>query len=76
MIINGNGDKVLVNPASGKGGSQAMWRRAVSVLQVQTIINQPTIMHHDGDTVQQSTKDIALNIIGNEALSETKKGER
>ena len=36
-----NADQVLVNPASGKGGSQAMWRRAVSVLQVH--------YHHDDD---------------------------
>ena len=34
-------EQVLVNPASGKGGSQAMWRRAVSVLQVD--------YHHDDD---------------------------
>ena len=40
------------------------------------VYHQPTNQHHgDGDTVQQSTKDIALNIIGKEALSETKKRE-
>ena len=38
--------------------------------------HQPTNHHHgDGDTVQQSTKDIALNMIGKEARTETKKGE-